>query len=886
MARAVLYFALLAWCFLGVAIISDVFMTAIETITSRREVRLLHCGREVVVKSWNATVANLSLMALGSSAPEILLSVIETIGDNFYSGDLGPSTIVGSAAFNLLVIIAVCVFVIPVGESRTIKQLGPYFVTASFSVLAYVWLIIILAIISPDVVEVWEGVLTFCFFPLLVVIAYMADIGMLCRFQSSQQDEAAQLLRQQAEDNGIRMTISDAKVLSNSAAQDDVEQIRARKASHSRGIAVQFAASKYCFGSQDKSLMLEVEKVGRLASRHNVFVKFCTRDGTMESGRGDYPHTTGTVELPGRETHGKIQIMMDVGKMPLKLDVKGDSYFFVEITGASCVKANKKTDEVDMTQELSAAVRHTTKVVVSDTDTEDTPGEITFLNGQVEYASQSVDHIIPVAVHRIKGSTGQISCKYTTESGSAMEGFDFVACNGTLTFPPGSVQQEIEITLKKKHAYQAKESFYVRLSNDDGCADVVAEAGAEICVVILPLNLYAGKVGQIVRLMDQGINFDACKRGHRRWADQFRDARRPGVQDAEEADAKDWAIHFVALPWKLMVAMVPPETYCGGWLCFFIALAFIGFVTAIIKDLASLFGCVVSMPDTITAITIVALGTSLPDLFASLSAAVEDPIADNAIGNVTGSNGVNVFLGLGLPWMLASIYWWKNDATDEWRQKYPLIAQAHPEGVFVVPQKDLVYSVLVFTLCAILALGTLWFRRVNFNAELGGPLGMKMNTSIFFILLWICYMGLASWKSLMGEVSTSLQVLAILGGFAVTIFAVIALSFLLMFLRPTKEAQEANNCIYENRPCPQENGGVNVDRLPELVTLLRKQADELEAFYAGRQAPMCSRRKKKRKKGSKAPLLPDVSRESKASSSSQSSSEIEPLARPTLVDTE
>ena len=30
--------------------------------------------------------------------------------------------------------------------------------------------------------------------------------------------------------------------------------------------------------------------------------------------------------------------------------------------------------------------------------------------------------------------------------------------------------------------------------------------------------------------------------------------------------------------------------------------------------------------------------------------------ADNAIGNVTGSNSVNVFLGLGLPWVIAAIY--------------------------------------------------------------------------------------------------------------------------------------------------------------------------------------------------------------------------------------
>ena len=58
-----------------------------------------------------------------------------------------------------------------------------------------------------------------------------------------------------------------------------------------------------------------------------------------------------------------------------------------------------------------------------------------------------------------------------------------------------------------------------------------------------------------------------------------------------------------------------------------------------------------------TAITLVALGTSLPDLFASKTAALQEKYADNSIGNVTGSNSVNVFLGLGLPWLMASIYW-------------------------------------------------------------------------------------------------------------------------------------------------------------------------------------------------------------------------------------
>merc|ERR1712226_961742 len=34
-----------------------------------------------------------------------------------------------------------------------------------------------------------------------------------------------------------------------------------------------------------------------------------------------------------------------------------------------------------------------------------------------------------------------------------------------------------------------------------------------------------------------------------------------------------------------------------------------------------------------------------------------DPYADNSIGNVTGSNSVNVFLGCGLAWSIGALYW-------------------------------------------------------------------------------------------------------------------------------------------------------------------------------------------------------------------------------------
>ena len=83
-------------------------------------------------------------------------------------------------------------------------------------------------------------------------------------------------------------------------------------------------------------------------------------------------------------------------------------------------------------------------------------------------------------------------------------------------------------------------------------------------------------------------------------------------------------------------------------------------------------------PPQVTAITFVALGTSLPDTFASMSAAVSEPHADNSLGNITGSNSVNVFLGLGLPWGIAALYWAFAGDEAAWRARYePALTFSH-----------------------------------------------------------------------------------------------------------------------------------------------------------------------------------------------------------------
>lgn len=66
--------------------------------------------------------------------------------------------------------------------------------------------------------------------------------------------------------------------------------------------------------------------------------------------------------------------------------------------------------------------------------------------------------------------------------------------------------------------------------------------------------------------------------------------------------------------------MVPPVHWGQGYISFTVALCFIGGITAIVAEVASAMGCVMGLKDPVTAITFVALGTSLPDTFASVNA--------------------------------------------------------------------------------------------------------------------------------------------------------------------------------------------------------------------------------------------------------------------------
>ena len=114
-------------------------------------------------------------MALGSSAPEIIISIADTLSNlGDIPSELGPQTIVGSAAFNLLIISAVSIIAVK-DEFKPIKMVGVFLSTAAFSSWAYIWFFLCLVVISPGVIELWEALVTLGFMLALVIIAYCCD---------------------------------------------------------------------------------------------------------------------------------------------------------------------------------------------------------------------------------------------------------------------------------------------------------------------------------------------------------------------------------------------------------------------------------------------------------------------------------------------------------------------------------------------------------------------------------------------------------------------------------------------------------------------------------------------------------------------------------------
>ncbi|XP_061821907.1 sodium/calcium exchanger 1b isoform X3 [Nerophis lumbriciformis] len=423
-ARATVYFVALAYMFLGVSIIADRFMASIEVITSQeKEITIKKPNGETTtttVRIWNETVSNLTLMALGSSAPEILLSVIEVIGHGFNAGTLGPSTIVGSAAFNMFVIIGLCVYVVPDGETRKVKHLRVFFVTASWSIFAYIWLYLILSVISPGVVQVWEALLTFFFFPICVVFAWVADRRLLFykyvykRYRTGKQ----------------------------------------------RGMIIETE------GDRPLPSKVDIEMDGKMLNSHGVDfldgplgLDIDEKDLDEEETRRDMAKIL--KELKQKHPDKEVEQLIELANYQvLSQQQKSRAFYRCQatrlMTGAGNILKKHAAD-----QARKAVSMHEVRADVADND----PVSKVFFEPATYQCLENCGTVAVNVVRRGGDLAKTLSVEYRTEDGTANAGSDYEFTEGVVVFKPGETLKEIRVGIIDDDIFEEDENFLIHLSN-------------------------------------------------------------------------------------------------------------------------------------------------------------------------------------------------------------------------------------------------------------------------------------------------------------------------------------------------------------------------------------------------------------------------------------
>ncbi|XAR61343.1 hypothetical protein NMG60_11035020 [Bertholletia excelsa] len=481
--RALLYFLGLAYCFIGLSAITARFFESMEHVVKQTrkvvEIDPLTDTKSVRhEKVWNYTIADITLLAFGTSFPQISLATIDAIRNigQLYAGGLGPGTLVGSAAFDLFPIHAVCVVVPKAGELKKISDIGIWLVELFWSFWAYIWLYIILEVWTPNVVTLWEALLTVLQFFLLLIHAY----------------------------------------------------------------------------AQDKR----------------------------------WPY----LSLPFTRT-------------------------------------NRPEDWV--------------------------PAE-------------------------------DVLCEFdSTEVGNSSTSDIFSIHSGNETGPVYEILPDSDLA---EHCYEHSTK----------------------------MNLEKPLVSSI-------------------WKQQFVDAlvlEKTELRKSSNTYLRLARIFWQALcaPWRVLFAFVPPYQIANGWIAFICSLLFISGIAYIVTQLTDLISCVTGINAYVIAFTALASGTSWPDLVASKIAAERQITADSAIANIICSNSVNIYIGIGVPWLIDTAY--------------NLIALREP--LQILNAEGLSFSLLVFFSTSVGCVAVLVLRRCTLGGELGGPRMWAWVTSTYFMLLWLIFIVLSS----------------------------------------------------------------------------------------------------------------------------------------------
>mmetsp|Transcript_40184 Transcript_40184/g.73567 ORF Transcript_40184/g.73567 Transcript_40184/m.73567 type:complete len:811 (-) Transcript_40184:339-2771(-) len=539
-------------------------------------------------------VAGATLMAAGGSAPELFTSFVGT----FRESDIGIGTIVGSAVFNVLFVIGMCSIL-----SKDVLTLTawPLFRDSSYYAVGLMVLTILIGVVSEGKVYWWEACILLCMYLGYVLLMYYN------RKLYTKLTGKELVLAGESEDTAPE---EENETTANGAvAQTAVSATGNGLAARAGGNGVTpspTSSDEFLESSSERKARVDAQQASSPSTGPNSRDPKASRDfrwpGTFRAGVLKLLlHPENWEEKAGVGLVATIQ--GDVDHVFKQIDINGDGTIDEEELGKLFQKLGHEINEEDLGKVFRSL----------DLDGDGTISEEEFSKWYIISEERILSKVKPI--------------------------FDTFDANKSGTIDRDEVREllkTLDSSVTETDVEDAITAMYKSGSNEE----ITYE---EFASWYLHSIIYTRQQALIERQITEE-------------AQGMCEALKPPRGEGFFA----WLKYLLVLPLVALLTFTIPDvrrTGCGKWcyLSFVLSIAWIGAFSYLMVWWVEIVGNTMGVPSVVMGYTVLAAGTSVPDLLSSVIVARMGE-GDMAVSSSIGSNIFDILVGLPLPWLIFTLW--------------------------------------------------------------------------------------------------------------------------------------------------------------------------------------------------------------------------------------
>jgi len=593
------------WMFIGMAIVCDeYFVPALEVMAEEMGI--------------SEDVAGATLMAAGGSAPELFTNLIGT----FQESDVGFGTIVGSAVFNVLFVIAMCAIF-----SQGVLELTwwPLFRDVSYYIFGLGVLAIFFSASSPKKMEWWESVILF-----LLYLGYVLIMKI---------------------NVWLNETLVNCLGITNAAPIVPVNFSNPN--SFRAGILHILLGKKNLWDTIPYHIVTDIQ--GNLQETFNTFDK--NGDGSIDIEELGAIFPKLGCPIDSKELQRLFKELDKNNDGTLQFDEFKKWYIGSEQRVEKELKELFETFDYngDGTIGIEEIEDLLAEAGVGEEEMNEARGELAMWDGKKRDGAESM-----MSTRRETARSAiEEMLKVGIEEDGQNDGLWFLQSGRTC-----HIRGEQVIWFDSRASNITFEDDVVTMNFDDElCRGIVGDYKG-----VATIQWFDGDRWE--RRSNEAITFPLFREWYQNQL--FYDKRKAEVQEEEEHVKSLKELLFfpwgegcaaqlfwvISLPWMILFYFTIPNTnsynrnsFKWAVVSFLMSILWIGVVSVCLVDWVTIIGDSLNIPIVVMGLTFLAAGTSIPDLLSSVIVAKQG-FGDMAVSSSIGSNIFDILFGLPVPWMM------------------------------------------------------------------------------------------------------------------------------------------------------------------------------------------------------------------------------------------